>query len=244
MPPPAFLLPLLGASQSSGVPNIADSDSKTSTAIAAHMFNAANVTGIAPAGGQAAGRLLEEGVRDFLRVELPILDPHRQWTVERKRLVSDFDQYRHLANLQALIDHDTSGTLSTEIGRDYLIRPDVTVAIPTAAGDPFLHAAIPCKWTIRSDRVQNIRHEGVILTRHRRGRQPHIVTVTPEPLPTRLASIARGTGEVDAVYHLMLPELQSATAAVGTKEQQRVLDELVRQGRIRPFDTLAPTLVL
>jgi hypothetical protein len=183
-------------------------------------------------------------VRGFLAAELPRLDPTRAWDVQRNKVVSAFEQYRHLAELQALIDRDAAGTLSTEIGSDYLIQPDVTVAIPYPGGGNFLHAAIPCKWTIRSDRVQNIRHEGVILTRHRRGRQPHIVTVTPEPLPSRIASIARGTGEVDAVYHVMLPELIAATNAVAPNPQREVLQELVAQRRLRPFDELGPTLVL
>jgi hypothetical protein len=194
--------------------------------------------------GQQAGRELEEGVRQFLRAELPRLDPSRQWSVERRRVVSHFEQYGHLARLQRLINSDTTRLLSTEIGTDYLIKPDVTVSIPYPLGGEFLHAAIPCKWTIRSDRVQNIRHEGIILTRHRRGRQPLISAVTPEPLPTRLASIARGTGEIDALYHVMLEELITATAAVGTNEQRRALDELVGQGRVKPFDDLAPTLVV
>jgi hypothetical protein len=193
-------------------------------------------------GGQA-GRELEEGVRDFLAQGLPQLDPSRQWNVARRTRVSDFVQYAHLNSLQQLIDLDASGTLRTEIGNDYLIRPDVTVGIPSRYGF-FLHAALPCKWTIRSDRVQNIRHEGVILTRHRRGRQPHIVTVTPEPLPTRLASIARGTGEVDAVYHVLFDELVAATQAAGTADQRRALEELVTQQRLRPFAELLPTLVL
>ena len=95
--------------------------------------------------------------------------------------------------------------LRVTIGTDYLIKPDVTVAlgdVSTASWLPPLHAAISCKWTIRSDRVQNIRHECLQMIRHRRGRQPHLVTVTAEPLPSRIASIARGTGEVDAVYHV------------------------------------------
>ena len=49
--------------------------------------------------------------------------------------------------------------------------------------------------------------------RHRRGRQPHLVTVTAEPLPTRLASIARGTGEVDAVYHIAFDALAASVTA-------------------------------
>jgi hypothetical protein len=44
---------------------------------------------------------------------------------------------------------------------DYLIKPDVTVGLAgvrTGMGLPPLHAPISCKWTIRSDRVQNIKH--------------------------------------------------------------------------------------
>jgi hypothetical protein len=247
MPPPAFALALLGwhrTRKGKLVPNVADSDSSTSVRIATHIFNALGVTAEVSHVGQQAGRKLEDGVRAHLATALPKLDPARAWDVQRKKVVSAFEQYRHLAELQALINRDAAGTLSTEIGTDYLIKPDVTVAIPYPSGGDFLHAAIPCKWTIRSDRVQNIRHEGVILTRHRRGRQPHIVTVTPEPLPSRIASIARGTGEVDAVYHVMLPELVAAAAAVAPKKQQVILNELVVQRRLRPFDELAPTLVL
>jgi NgoMIV restriction enzyme len=131
-----------------------------------------------------------------------------------------------------------------EIGRDHLIKPDVTVAIETGLGLPLLHAAVSCKWTIRSDRVQNIRHEGIVLTRHRRGRQPHIVTVTPEPLPTRLAAIARGTGEIDAVYHPLFDELVAVAGEAATRQQKTVLDELVQQRRILPFDLLVPTLAI
>lgn len=244
---PAFALALFGWNRTRNgklIPNVADSDSKTSVAIATHVFDALGVTAAVSHVGQEAGRRLEEGVRAYLEAELPKLDPTRSWDVQRKKVVSAFEQYRHLAELQALIDRDSAGILSTEIGSDYLIKPDVTVSIPYPEGGNFLHAAIPCKWTIRSDRVQNIRHEGVILTRHRRGRQPHIVTVTPEPLPSRIASIARGTGEVDAVYHVMLSELISATDAVAPNRQRAILRELVWQRRLRPFEELASTLVL
>ena len=83
----------------------------------------------------------------------------------------------------------------------------------------------------------------MILTRHRRGRQPHIVTVTPEPLPTRLASIARGTGEVDAVYHALFAELIAATDSEGTDRQKAALDELVTQRRVLPLSDLAATVL-
>lgn len=158
------------------------------------------------------------------------------------RLPIDFEQYEHLARIQQIIKDDETKTLGAEIGRDYVIKPDVTVGIESD-GSLFLHAAISCKWTIRSDRVQNIRHEAVILTRHRRGRQPHIVAVTAEPLASRLASIARGTGEIDAVYHVAFEELREATAAAGTVGEKSVLEELIQQSRLKDFTALPGVLL-
>lgn len=103
---------------------------------------------------------------------------------------------------------------------------------------------VSCKFSIRSDRVQNIRHEGIGLIRHRRGRQPHIVTVTSEPLPSRLAAICRGTGEVDAVYHVCLPELQQVVEAVGNNEQRNALAEAVGQRRLFDLTNLVGHLVV
>jgi hypothetical protein len=48
-----------------------------------------------------------------------------------------------------------------------------------------------------------------------------LVTVTAEPLPTRLGSIARGTGEVDAVYHIAFDALAASVAARANPEQPR-----------------------
>ncbi len=135
--------------------------------------------------------------------------------------------------------------LRITIGRDYLIKPDVAIGLenPSILGKkPFLHAAISCKWTIRSDRVQNIRHEFNQMIRHRRGRQPHLVTVTAEPLPSRLASIARGTGEVDAVYHIALEALAAAIDADGNDEQAEAWDECIGQKRLLSYDALVETI--
>lgn len=241
MATPPLVRELLGWRR--GFPNSADRDSSQSVAIATRILESVG-TDLGKEGPPNPGGPLEEAIRDYLSAELASRAPERIWTVERRRQVIDFMQYEHLARLQLLIDTDTSGTLGTEIGRDYLIAPDVTVAIPGPTELPFLHAAVSCKWTIRSDRVQNIRHEAIILTRHRRGRQPHIVTVTAEPLPTRLAAIARGTGEVDAVYHLTFDELVAAVTAVGNSFQQQTLSELVNQHRLSPVDLLPDILAL
>jgi hypothetical protein len=238
VPAPTFLLDILGLR--AGIPNSADIASVQSIAIALEVHRILGVTRTVAAKFDA-GRALEVGVKDYLAAELPRLDPTRAWDIDRRHLVTHFQQYEHLARLDALVVADP--TLRTEIGRDYLIAPDVTVGVPsTAGGATVLHAAISCKWTIRSDRVQNIRHEGVILTRSRRGRQPHIVTVTAEPLPSRLAAIARGTGEVDTVYHVALDELSTATASIGNAEQQAVLAELITQRRLADFHSLVEIL--
>lgn len=242
VPAPNFVAEALGWRD--GVPNIADRNNQPSVRIATGLLEA---LGVPPdregVPGATGGRLLEEGVQEELGAELPRLVPEREWTVDRHRLVTDFAQYQHLARLQALIDQDESRTLSTEIGREYIIKPDVTVAL-TVADELLLHAAVSCKWTIRSDRVQNIRHEAVILTRHRRGRQPHIVALTLEPLPSRLASIARGTGEIDGVYHLALSDLRTVVADVTPGGQLETLEELVAQRRLFDFTELASVLAV
>lgn len=201
------------------------------------MFNELGIERLSGESGQTLGSRFEKAVRDWINEELLRLIPDRGWLIGAEKITA-FVQYEHLGRVSELIDADETGTLRTELGTEYLIKPDITVGV-TTDGTPFLHAAVSCKWTIRSDRVQNIRHEGIILTGHRRGRQPHIVTVTAEPLPTRLAAIARGTGEVDCVYHAALRSLQSVCP---DGKEGAVLGELISQGRLRALSDLPETL--
>jgi hypothetical protein len=222
---------------------MADGGSKTSVAIAGEVLNALEITHRLPHVGQTAGTLLEEAVERHLSEALPRTIGKAPVRVSRGAPITRYSQYEHLAQLKRLIKADKTMTLRASIGTDYTIEPDVTVGLELAWDEsPFLHAAIPCKWTLRSDRAQNVRHEAVILIRHRRGRLPHIAPVTAEPLPTRLASLARGTAEVDAVYHVALDELRVACEAVGSREQLEVLDELSGHDRLRDLSTLVPTL--
>jgi hypothetical protein len=207
------------------------------------LDNLGVVQGVPSAVPADPGVPLEQYVREHLAAALPQIDARRGWEVARGRIITDFVQYAHLAEVDVLVRQ--SPELRVTIGRDYLIKPDVTVGI---AGEtaldrhPFLHAAISCKWTIRSDRVQNIRHECNQMIRHRRGRQPHLVTVTAEPLPSRLASIARGTGEVDAVYHIAFTALAAAVDEYGSGEQVAAWNECVGQGRLLDYADLAQTI--
>lgn len=248
---PAFASQLLGWKASSKnrmgwtfVPNNADVDNRESLVLGRGMLQALH----APKPGTVAppsdpGGLLEQAVRIDLEEQLGVRAPERHWSVRRGALITDYSQYVHLLDLNQLVA--SNPTLSVTIGQDYLIKPDVVVGlldVPTVNDKPLLHAAVSCKWTIRSDRVQNIRHENNQMVRHRRGRQPHLVSVTAEPLPTRLASIARGTGEVDAVYHLAYDELYAAVQASENLGQQAAWAEIVGQNRLLDYNLLAEHL--
>ena len=146
------------------MPNIADSGSKTSRAIAEHFIQALGTTSIGAPEGQQAGALLEVLVAEHLDNSLSLIGPHESCdVVQGRRKLSDFRQYRHLAKLQELIENDETGTLAVSIGREYEVKPDVTVAIhPSPVESPILHAAVSCKLTLRSDRAQNVRQESAV----------------------------------------------------------------------------------
>jgi hypothetical protein len=233
-------------------PNLADVGGAESLRIAGAAYRAMGITrqtdrALADSddGEAASGTLLERSIEADMASVLPGLDASRVWLVTRQGTVSRYAQFEHLNALQELFEQQPA--LRATLGRDYQVRTDVYVGVAhpdDQAAHPFLHAAISCKWTIRSDRVQNVRHEFATLVRNRRGRLPHLVLVTAEPLPSRLISIARGTGEVDSVYHLMFDELASAVAEVATPEQQAQWTEMVEQRRLRPYSELARDLVL
>jgi len=226
------------------VPNFADVDSAESIRIGAGVLDALGVPrDTASNVPKDPGGPLEQAVCDHLSGELPSRHPDKRWEVSRGTVITRFDQYAHLSEVDALVRANPE--LRITIGMDYLIRPDVTVglaAVETASHLPPLHAAVSCKWTIRSDRVQNIRHECLQMIRHRRGRQPHLVTVTAEPLPSRLASIARGTGEVDAVYHVAYDALDASVTENANAEQADAWREVTGQRRVLSYELLLGTL--
>ncbi len=162
----------------------------------------------------------------------------------------DFAQYEHLAYLSEIVSENKK--LSTTLGNDYMVAPDVVVyralyedeelnngsLVVTDnickmadlrkknGGKPILHASISAKWTMRSDRAQNSRTEALNLIRNRKGHLPHIVVVTGEPLPSRLASLALGTGDLDCVYHFALYELMDAVREYGTQGREDIIETL------------------
>ena len=111
-------------------------------------------------------------------------------------------------------------------------------------GLPSLHASVSCKLTMRSDRAQNSRSEALNLVRNRKGRLPHVVAVTAEPLPSRIASLALGTGDLDCVYHFALPELQEALENLQVDEGIELVKAMVEGRRLRDIADLPLDLVI
>ena len=219
---------------------------------------------------QRVGNLFEEITKEFIEAVFSVLQHLRPgaWIYTTKQTaISGFAQYEHLKRASEKIKKDRE--LVAMLGSEYIIKPDIIVArlpVPDALinskeellspadqvasltnlreknqAKPILHASISCKWTIRSDRSQNTRTEALNLIRNRKGTLPHIVAVVAEPLPTRIATLALGTGDLDCVYHFALHELRQAVAERGSQDQREMLEMLVEGSRLRdisdlPFD--------
>lgn len=241
-------------------PNIADVGNVGSLRFAGHMFQALEIPydqrrdSAIDSGSVheeekkgSSGAALEQAIEKDVGASLLAGDPDRGWHVSRVGHVSQFAQFEHLDSLQQILV--TEPTLRASLAKDYQVKTDVYVGVASGRSRlPFLHAAISSKWTIRSDRVQNVRHEFNTLVRNRRGRTPHLVLVTAEPQPSRLLSITRGTGEVDAVYHLLFDELDVAVRDVCASnrrlaQQQEHWEEMTTQNRLRPYSALVEDLL-
>lgn len=175
---------------------------------------------------------------------------------------SSFAQYEHLEYLNQLTEADAK--LAASMGNDYMVAPDVVIyrdLVPDSeinspvvivddtvskmadirqknGGLPILHASISAKWTMRSDRAQNSRTEALGLIRNRKGHLPHIVVVTGEPLPGRLASLALGTGDIDCMYHFALYELIDAVKSAGAEDSLEMLNVLIDGKRLKDISDL------
>lgn len=257
-----------------GVPNISDKNSKASVEIAKAMISRIpNLLPLEIPTGQTSRIFFEQITRDFLENSFLLIQHLRpgKWVFSINESISNFDEYEHLAYLQRMLKKDPEWAAA--LGGDYIITPDILVGrypisdreinehgqiikedesisqltplrASNSPGRLILHASISCKWTIRSDRAQNIRTEALNLIRNRKGQTPHIAAVTAEPLPTRLASLALGTGDLDCVYHFALPELRQAVEKVGGEDQLEMLLGMISGKRLRDISDLPLDLAI
>ncbi|MCI6794935.1 MAG: NgoMIV family type II restriction endonuclease [Lachnospiraceae bacterium] len=68
--------------------------------------------------------------------------------------------------------------------------------------------------------------------------------VTGEPLPSRLSSLALGTGDIDCVYHFALYELIDAVKDTGAEDSIEILKILVEGKRLRDISDLPLDLAI
>lgn len=196
-----------------------------------------------------------------------------KWTVTKgvgggRMGIARFEQYSHLEALAHLASKTPE--LAAALGSDYLIKPDVVIyrepepdesfnkngpfISPTVARHSglrasnnslaILHASISCKWTLRSDRAQNARSEGLNLVRNRKGRLPHITVITGEPTPSRISSIALGTGDIDHVYHFALHELLDTVKDLGMSDAEDSIQMMIQGKRLRDISDLPLDLIV
>jgi hypothetical protein len=190
-----------------------------------------------------------------------------EWAIQQvkgrdRTALARYEQYSHLVALDKAARNDPE--LAAALGNDYTITPDIVIvrglepderinanevivneevsrlaSLRAANGGlPLLHASISCKWTIRSDRVQNARSEALNLIRNRKGRLPHVAVVTGEPLPSRLSAIALGTGDIDCVYHFALPELMAAVEELEHGDSVESLKIMISGKRLKDISDL------
>ena len=248
-----------------GIASNSDKDSRTSVSIGSALAETLAVASGKPRlRGSAAGAEFERQAIGFLRATFPALDHLRpgHWQIEPGSAIAKFEQYSHLDALKEAAAGNPA--LAAVLGSDYTIKPDIIitrspeeddrinrealfVGDDTAGLTPLrkrnnsqhlLHASVSCKWTIRSDRTQNSRAEALNLVRNRKGRAPHIAVVTAEPLPSRLVSIAIGTGDIDCTYHVALHELREVVDALELDEARDTLDLMVHGKRLRDVSDL------
>ena len=189
-------------------------------------------------------------------------------TARNEEAVTGCEQYSHLHDLAKFCTEHRQ--LKAALGNDYAISPDVLLTRQTESDAgidrkgkflhrglaertslrsrnndlPLLHACISCKYTLRSDRSQNARSEALNLIRNRKGRSPHIVIVTAECLPSRLASLALGTGDIDCLYHIALPELIQAVDTLNHSDAKDMLETMILGKRIRDISDLPLDLAI
>jgi hypothetical protein len=194
--------------------------------------------------------------------EQPLTGKQQEKDLKKLIKIAHYEQYRHLTAIAEAVRENPE--LAASLGSDYIIKPDIVIFRHLASddqinahqpliddsiaklsslrksseGSPLLHASISCKLTIRSDRSQNARSEALNLIRNRRGKLPHIVVVTGEPLPSRLESVALGSGDIDCVYHFALPELQQTVKDLHLADAEKSVRTMVAGRRLKDIADL------
>jgi hypothetical protein len=145
------------------------------------------------------------------------------------------------AQIAAQRDHDLVSQLVDTMPEESMLKIDITVAAQPPVDR--LLIGLSSKWSLRTDRAQDCVSQGSKLVNLRRGHMPHFAVLTMEPRPAMLRLIAYGSGSIDCVYHVALPELRAAAVAIeqsrgGGWRPRATLERMISQRRVRPYQDL------
>ena len=145
---------------------------------------------------------------------------------------------------EASQDHELVMQLTDTMPEESMLKLDITASAPDDSAR--LLVGLSSKWSLRTDRAQDCVSQGAKLVSLRRGHMPHYAVLTMEPRPSMLKLIAYGSGSVDCVYHVALPELRAAAMEIAATKKEGVdrwpprlmLERMVSQGRVRSYGQL------
>ena len=224
-----------------------------------------------PPSRQITGTRFESITASFVEEGFHLLRHIRpgDWFYSTRYSIPQFNQYEHMEYLNRVQSLHDDPLLASALDDEYIIRPDIIVGRQLITDEEInrhekvvtddehfadltslraahnsclhLHASISCIWKTHSNRAHSSYIIALDPIRNRKGRLPHIAVVTAEPLPTRLAAIALGTGDVDCVYHFALHEMRAAIEEIDNEDQMDMLDIMIQGKRLRdisdlPFD--------
>lgn len=178
---------------------------------------------------------------------------YREPTNELNLVLDDLEQIEQSEGIMAIArrleaarataqgNHRLVAELIESMPEESILKIDLTVCSPTLSDR--LLVGLSSKWSLRTDRAQDCVSQGAKLVNLRRGHMPHYAVLTMEPRPAMLKLIAYGSGSVDCVYHLALPELRAAASALEASRGEpwpprTLLERMVAQRRVRPYQDL------
>jgi len=246
----------------------ADSNDPVSKKIALGLAKKLGATSVNWVAGQTLEKFFVDACTVFVRTtfaDLAHLRPGK-WTVasssEREMDITGFEQYSHLRRIRRLSEEYPQ--LRTTLGDNLDVKPDIVVfreprddeeinkhsflvrnsdtplasLLKSCTALPTLHASISCCWAMGDGGADNLRSEALNLLRYRKGHSPHLMVITAEPNPERLATICFGTGEIDCIYHFALPELSAASRKIRYSPYRATFEKLIEGDRLRDISDL------
>ena len=249
--------------------SIADANSKLSVELAREMLNHVGISiGEKHVNSGKMTELFKQATITFLDQTFRLLYQMQlgQRLLSVRHSISDNDESQEVNALIKWIRANPEKSAALE---NYFIKPDIIIQSSASTqdmrqenhekaqeifpllpqqlndshSDTALTAYISCNLTLSNNYSQKTPAEGLNLIRNRKGHTPHIVVVTAEPMPTRLASLALGTGDIDCVYHFALLELIEAAKDTKNEAVIESLEIMIEGNRLRDISDLPFDLV-